>query len=110
MIGALDSASTDETPLVLLIKAKTSDLSGGGFAVYHKDAVPSGPVFDTRFSLPGIADEFHLRAKVARCERRVDAERNRIHRLGLMFLEMPESIRSKIVRFVFAVQKSARRQ
>jgi len=47
---------------------------------------------------------------MVRCERREDAQRNRIHRLGLMFLDMPESNRSRIVRFVFGVQKSAVRR
>jgi c-di-GMP-binding flagellar brake protein YcgR len=39
--------------------------------------------------------------------RREDAQRNRIYRLGLMFLGMPESTRSRIVRFVFGIEKSA---
>jgi c-di-GMP-binding flagellar brake protein YcgR len=39
--------------------------------------------------------------------RREDAQRNRIYRLGLMFLGMPESMRSRIVRFVFGIEKSA---
>jgi c-di-GMP-binding flagellar brake protein YcgR len=107
LIGVPDPA--ENTPVVLLIKTRTLDLSGGGFAVYHKDAVPSGTVFETRFSLPGTPDGFHLRAKLVRCERHEDAQRNRIHRLGLMFLDMPESTRSRIVRFVFGVQKSAGR-
>ena len=105
MIGVPDPSQ--ETPVVLLIKTRTLDLSGGGFAVYYKDAVPSGTVFETRFSLPGTPEEFHLHAKLVRCERREDAQRNRIHRFGLMFLEMPESTRSRIVRFVFGIQKSA---
>jgi len=105
MIGVPDPSQ--ETTVVLLIKTRTLDLSGGGFAVYYKDAVPAGTIFETKFSLPGMPEEFHLRAKLVRCERREDAQGNRIHRLGLMFLDMPESTRSRIVRFVFGVQKSA---
>ena len=105
MIGVPNPSQ--ETTVVLLIKTRTLDLSGGGFAVYYKDAVPSGTVFETKFSLPGTPEEFHVHAKLVRCERREDAQRNRIHRLGLMFLDMPESTRSRIVRFVFGVQKSA---
>jgi len=108
MIGVPDPS--EETPVVLLIKTRTLDLSGGGFSVYFKDAVPRGTIFETRFSLPGTPEEFHARAKLVRCERREDAQRNRIHRLGLMFLDMPESTRSRIVRFVFGVQKSAIRR
>jgi c-di-GMP-binding flagellar brake protein YcgR len=105
MIGVPDPSQ--ETTVVLLIKTRTLDLSGGGFAVSYKDAVPAGTIFETRFSLPGTPDEFHPRAKLVRCERREDAQGNRIRRLGLMFLDMPESTRSRIVRFVFGVQKSA---
>jgi len=105
MIGVPDPSQ--ESTVVLLIKTRTLDLSGGGFAVYHKDAVPSGTVFETKFSLPGTPDEFRLRARLVRCERRQDEQRNHIHRLGLMFVDMPESTRSRIVRFVFGVQKSA---
>ena len=105
LIGVPDPSQ--ETTVVLLIKTRTLDLSGGGFAVYHKDAVPPGTIFETKFSLPGTPEEFHLHSKLVRCERREDEQRNRIHRLGLMFLDMPESTRSRIVRFVFGVQKSA---
>ncbi len=105
MIGV--PGPSEETPVVLLIKTRTLDVSGGGFSLYYKDAVPSGTVFETRFSLPGIAEEFHLHAKLVRCQRRSDAQGNRIHRLGLIFLDMPESNRSRIIRFVFSVQKSA---
>ena len=105
MVGVPDPSQ--ESTVVLLIKTRTLDLSGGGFAVYHKDALPSGTVFETKFSLPGTPDEFRVRARLVRCERREDEQRNRIHRLGLMFLDMPESTRSRIVRFVFGVQKSA---
>ena len=107
LIGVPDPSAAVESPVVLLIKSKTLDLSGGGFSLYYKDAVASGTIFETRFSLPGVSEEFHLRSKLVRCERREDAQRNRIHRLGLMFLDMPESRRSRIVRFVFGVQKSA---
>jgi c-di-GMP-binding flagellar brake protein YcgR len=105
LIGVPDPSQ--ETKVVLLIKTRTLDLSGGGFAVYHKDAVPPGTIFETKFSLPGTPEEFHLHSKLVRCERQEDEQRNRIHRLGLMFLDMPESTRSRIVRFVFGVQKSA---
>jgi len=105
LIGVPDPSQA--TTVVLLIKTKTLDLSGGGFAVHYKDAVPSGTVFETKFSLPGTPEEFRVHAKLVRCERGEDAQRNRIHRLGLMFLDMPESTRSRIVRFVFGVQKSA---
>ncbi len=107
LIGVPDPSQ--ETKVVLLIKTRTLDLSGGGFAVHHKDAVPAGTIFETRFSLPGTPEEFHLHSKLVRCDRQEDAQRNRIYRLGLMFLDMPESTRSRIVRFVFGVQKSASR-
>ena len=105
LIGVPDPSQ--KTIVVLLIKTQTLDISGGGFAVYYKDAVPAGTVFATKFSLPGTPEEFCLRVKLVRCDRREDAHRNRIHRLGLMFLDMPESLRVRIVRFVFAAQKSA---
>ncbi|MBM3803598.1 MAG: hypothetical protein FJW26_14955 [Acidimicrobiia bacterium] len=110
LIGTPDSAHTDETQVVLLIKTRTLDVSGGGFSVYYKDPVALGTIFEARFALPGVPDEFRLRSKLVRCERRSDAQGNRIHRLGLMFLDMPERIRSRIVRFVFGVQKSALRR
>ena len=111
MIGVVPSpADPDTEPVVLLIKGKTLDVSGGGFSVYYKDAVPTGTTFEAKFSLPGNSEELHLRVKLVRCERRSDAQGSRIHRLGLMFLDMPESTRSRIVRFVFGVQKSALRK
>jgi c-di-GMP-binding flagellar brake protein YcgR len=104
LIGVPDPS---QETVVLLIKTRTLDISGGGFAVFHKDAIPQGTIFETRFSLPGTPEEFHLHSKLVRCDRREDAQRNRIYRLGLMFLDMPEGTRSRIVRFVFGVQKSA---
>ena len=80
LIGVPDPSQ--ETKVVLLIKTRTLDLSGGGFAVHHKDAVPAGTIFDTRFSLPGTPEEFHLHSKLVRCERHEDAQRNRILSFG----------------------------
>lgn len=92
-------------PVVLLIKATTLDISGGGFAVCYRDAVPVGMIFEVKFKLPDSSDLFTTSAKVVRCTSGLDAQRNKIHRLGLMFMKMPESSRSRIVRYVFGVQK-----
>jgi c-di-GMP-binding flagellar brake protein YcgR len=110
IIGSPSPSSDDETPVVLLIKTRMLDLSGGGFGVHYKDAVQMGTVFEVRFSLPGTSEELHLHAKLVRCERKSDSQGSRIHRLGMAFMDMPESTRSRIVRFVFSVQQSGLRR
>ncbi len=97
-------------PVVLMIKAMTLDISGGGFAIYYRDTVPVGTIFEVKFKLPDNPDLFTTSAKLMRCMSGLDAQRNRINRLGLMFMNMPESMRSRVVRFVFGVQNSSVRR
>lgn len=101
LVGKEDPGASDQ---ILVIKANTIDLSGGGFSIHHQSALPAGAVFETKLSLHGGSLE--LLAKVVRIERRVDVHQNRIVRIGLMFLSISESARSRIVRYVFEAQAS----
>jgi c-di-GMP-binding flagellar brake protein YcgR len=102
LVGKVDPAAGQEATV---IKANTIDLSGGGFSVHHQSPLPEGTVFETKLSLPG-GPPLKLLAKIVRNERRVDVHQNRIVRIGLMFLSIPESARSRIVRYVFEAQTS----
>jgi c-di-GMP-binding flagellar brake protein YcgR len=101
LVGKEDSGASDP---ILVIKANTIDLSGGGFSIHHQSALPAGAVFETKLSLPG--GPLELLAKVVRIERRVDVHQNRIVRIGLTFLSISESARSRIVRYVLEAQAS----
>jgi c-di-GMP-binding flagellar brake protein YcgR len=91
---------------VTVIRANTIDLSGGGFSIHHQSPLPADMVFETKLSLPG-GPPLKLLAKVVRHERRVDVHQNRIVRIGLMFVSIPESARSRIIRYVFEAQTSS---
>jgi c-di-GMP-binding flagellar brake protein YcgR len=103
LAGKEDPQASQE---VTVIRANTIDLSGGGFSIHHQSPLPAGTVFETKLSLPG-GPPLKLLAKVVRHERRVDVHQNRIVRIGLMFLSIPESARSRIVRYVFEAQTSS---
>jgi c-di-GMP-binding flagellar brake protein YcgR len=93
---------------VLIIKAHTNDLSGGGLSIQHKSPLPIGAVFETKLTLPGVAP-LNLLAKVVRQESKLDAYQSRIFRVGLAFLSINEGARSRIIRYVLEVQSSLAR-
>jgi c-di-GMP-binding flagellar brake protein YcgR len=103
LVGKVDPAANQDATV---IKANTIDLSGGGFSVHHHSPLPTGTVFETKLTLPG-GPPLKLLAKVVRHERRVDVHQNRIVRIGLMFLSIPESAQSRIVRYVFEAQSTS---
>jgi c-di-GMP-binding flagellar brake protein YcgR len=108
LIGIPDPSAAKEhaAPVVLLVKTDAVDFSAGGMGILYKEAIQPGTVLECRFRLAGQPDPFHLPARVVRCASSLDLQRNRVFRIGLMFLDMSESLRSRIVRYVFTVQNS----
>jgi c-di-GMP-binding flagellar brake protein YcgR len=103
LAGQLDA---DDDEAATTIKANTIDLTGAGFSFHHHSPLPMGTVFETKLSLPG-GPPLQLQSRVVRHERRVDVHQNRIVRIGLMFLAMPESAHSRIIRYVSEAQTSS---
>jgi c-di-GMP-binding flagellar brake protein YcgR len=97
-------------PVVIHIKANVLDFSGGGFSLQHKEEIPLGTLLESRFSLPGINEPFKLAVKVVRCGAEPDIHGGHNYRLGVMFLDMHESIRSRMIRFVFGAQNTVIRR
>jgi|SoiMethySBSTD1v2_1073268.scaffolds.fasta_scaffold1610989_1 c-di-GMP-binding flagellar brake protein YcgR len=108
LIGSVEPADSESShsSVVLLIKGNTFDFSGGGLGLLHHQLVPLGSVLECRFSLPGNSEPFKIPVKVVRCAQELDAQRNRIFRVGLMFFGISERTRSRIIRYVFGIQNS----
>ncbi len=85
------------------IRAVTVNISGGGFAIHHASYIPVGTVFDVRLLLPDKEEPISVVAKVARCSEAPGVDQ---YRVGFSFSQVSEKVRSRIVRFVFAMQIS----
>lgn len=110
LIGEIEQTNPDEDPQIIRIKTNTLDISAGGFAIRHKDPIPMGAIFETKLSLPGSSEPIKVTAKVVRCGAQLDIQKIRVHQLGMMFVSISESLRSRIVRYVFGIQNTAFRQ
>lgn len=91
------------------IRAETETLSGGGFEIHHHAPVPAGTLFLVSLSLPG---ERHppvsLTARVVRCiPLEVAGDESPLFDIGFAFTKLSESARTRIVRFVFRVQRES---
>lgn len=106
--GVVSSAggAAAEQGNVLLINTSTINISGGGFAFHHRNLIPVGTVFDVKLSLPSLPEPIQASARVVRVEVREDVNKKRIFRMGVQFLAMPERVRSRIIRYVFEIQKA----
>lgn len=89
------------------IRARTHNLSGGGFAVHHPQPIRIDTLFDVKLKLPGTSDPIALAAKVVRCELGEDPTKERYYDVGFAFVHVVESLRRKIVSYVFRVQQSS---
>ncbi|MEW5975220.1 MAG: PilZ domain-containing protein [Acidobacteriota bacterium] len=96
--------SLEEGAPAPLLRTNTIDISGGGFAFHDRQPISVGTEFEVQMSLPNLSP-LRVMARCVRCEPRSDAKGNRIYRMGMMFTTIPESLRSKIVRYVFEAQK-----
>ena len=91
------------------IRAETVTLSGGGFEIHHHASVPPGTLFLVNLALPG---ERHppvsLTARVVRCTPLEYAfDESPLFDIGFSFAKLPESARTRIVRFVFRAQRES---
>ena len=83
----------------------TEDLSGGGFCIRHGSYVPPGSLYDVQMTLPDKKETLSLAAKVVRCTPGGQTDRNDFE-VAFSYVQIPEKVRSRIVRFVFACQIS----
>jgi c-di-GMP-binding flagellar brake protein YcgR len=85
----------------------TIDVSGSGMALQHKQTIPLGTLFEARLSIPGQPPPLNLLAMVVRSTTIRDAQQQKIHRLGWTFVSLAENLRSRLVRYVFEMQRKS---
>ena len=88
-----------------IISTKTITVSGGGFAILHHAAVPVGTSFNVKLHLPDCPSPLNMKAEVVRCELVNESGESPLFELGLVFTQMAEAVRSRIVSHVFRVQR-----
>jgi len=92
------------------IRAQTMNLSAGGFVIRYQAAVSVDTVFGVRLALPGERRQpIQVNAAVVRClPLEGESGLPESYELGFRFLRLSESARSRILRFIFAVQREAK--
>jgi c-di-GMP-binding flagellar brake protein YcgR len=87
------------------IQTSTVDLSGGGFSIRHPTYLAIGLPFEATLSLPDKKGPLAIASKVVRCDR-VPESVGEEYEIGFAYERISESVRSRIVRFVFSAQLS----
>lgn len=97
-------STQDDTPLVSVM---TKDISGGGLRFIYKYSLKLGTRLQLLIDIPdsGVVETL---GEVMRVDK-LDDERD-IYGIGIKFLNMPESLRSKIIKFIFKKQLEYRQK
>ena len=92
------------------IRASTETISGGGFAILHSDPIRPGTQVTARLTLPGENRQpLNAVARVVHCEALAAPEdEDGQFQVGFEFIRISEAARSRIVRFVFGVERACR--
>jgi c-di-GMP-binding flagellar brake protein YcgR len=97
----------EDTGAIGHIHTNTLDISGGGMAIQHRQVISTGTLYDVRLSIPGQPPPLKMLAKVVRSTMLRDAHNKKIYKYGLMFISITEGILSRLVKYVFDVQRKS---
>lgn len=98
------SNSQDDSPPIAVM---TKDISGGGLRIVYKLSLKLGTRLQISIDIPDIGVVETL-GEVMRVDK-LDGERD-IYGIGVKFLNMPEGLRSKVIKFVFKKQLEYRQK
>jgi len=87
-----------------IIVARTTDISGGGFAIKYNAQPQVGTVYDVKLTLPEAHKALFVSAKVVRVESVIEADR-KYYVSGFAFFQISEALRRQIISFVFRFQQ-----
>jgi len=98
--------ANEELPIDI-IKTRTVDISGSGFSIYYAVSLPIHRLYDVKLKIPTLDTPPLLMAKVVRVEPTVNRKNEVYYEVGFAFIEITESIRRQIIKYVFRVQQNA---
>ncbi len=101
-----NSDKDDAAPRMLSIKALTFDISGSGLSIRHKESVPAGTLLDCKLALPEDKAVIKILCKVAHSERISASNEEPMYHIGMFFLSIKDSDRTRVVRHVFKVEQA----
>lgn len=96
-----------EADSMRLLKAFTRDISGGGMQVISKEPIQLGSQLQLQIELPEFGSVRTI-GKVVRAEQPQDARS--LFWISIKFIDIPEGIRSKIIKFIFKKQLEQRQK
>ena len=89
---------------VLYLKTHTYDLSGSGVAIRSETSIPVGTILEAKLLLDQLPP-LKATAKVVSSESIVTPDRKTLSHIGMSFVELKESQRTRLVCYVFRVQR-----
>jgi c-di-GMP-binding flagellar brake protein YcgR len=101
--------STDESEPIspIFISTRTINLSGGGFAIYHPNALPTGTLLDVKLKIAEHGEPLNVTAKVAR-SKPLDAPIGEFtHEIGFAFVELTEVVRCQVMSHMIRLQQAS---
>jgi c-di-GMP-binding flagellar brake protein YcgR len=102
IVGTFEEDVWDAAPLMQVFRTKTLDLSAGGMAIQNAKPIPENTLLDVRIALPDDESAIRVTCRVVYCKHLIDTLMQ--YRIGMHFLELGESERARIVRFVYRTQ------
>jgi len=88
----------------------TVNISGSGFAIHHNRPLEVGRLYDVKLMIPGDRERLVLTSKIMRCDCLPDSGDNNTYIVGFAFVRLKESLRRRLVRYVFQFQQNSIRR
>lgn len=96
----------DERTNAYVVTTRTIDISGGGFNIHHAAPLQLGSLYNVKLTIPTLEKPLVLMAKVVRMEPAVNRMKETYYDVGFAFIQIDESIRRQIIKYVFRFQQT----
>jgi len=96
----------DPKPKAIALTTHTSDISGSGLAIRCRSSIPSGTLLECKLNLTTEKAKVKILCKVVHSSNVQALARENLYHVGMYFVSIRESDRTRIVRHVFNVERS----
>ena len=95
-----------ENPKTIAITTHTYEISGSGLAIRHRSSIPPGMLLECKLNVASEGARMKILCKVVHSSSVKALAQERLYHVGMFFVSIRESDRTRIVRHVFKVERS----
>jgi len=98
--------SDDREPKTVALTTHSYEISGSGIAIRNRSSIPAGTLLECKLNLASEGARIKILCKVVHSSSVRGPAQENLYHVGMFFLSIRESDRTRIVRHVFNVERS----